>query len=155
MAAVLLPPADLITDAVLQFFDGLMPKAVCYDGRFDGDPVQPPPRYKILYRIPGGATDLLPSLDDHRDTTRFAYQLTCVGSARNVAERLAYEQLTAWTQRDTVTGLWTRPLNLPDGWAVAQRLGPDEAPGVDPSGQQPTTAYQVPLRIQLTVTPVT
>jgi hypothetical protein len=153
VAAVLLPPADDITTAVLGFFAASLPAAPGYDARYDGDATNPPARYWILYRIPGGATDALPTLDDHRDTTTFAYQVTCVGEARNVAERLALQLLTAWAQRNRDTGQFVQPLELPDGWVAAQRLGPDEAPGVDPSGQQPTVAFQVPLRIRLTVTP--
>lgn len=155
MAGVLLPPADEITTAVLNFFKATTPPADTYDGRYGGNPTSPPGRYRILYRIPGGSSDTLPTLDDWRDSVTYAYQLTCVGTARNVAERLAHQDLTAWTQRDRDTGLHVLPLELPDGWAVAERLGPDEAPGVDPSGEQPTTAFQVPLRIRLTVTPDT
>lgn len=153
VAAVLLPPADDITTAVLKFFETVPPIAPGFDSRYAGDATKPPPRYWILYRIPGGASDALPTMDDFRDSATFAYQLTCVGATRHIAERLSLQMLTAWGQRDRDTGKFVRTLGLPSGWAAAQRLGPDESPGVDPTGQQPTTTFQVPLRLRLTVTP--
>lgn len=142
-------PLDEVTSALLDLFK-LSGREV-YDGRYDGDPVRPAYPYGILYSVPGGNADPMPTLDLDRRTATGAWQVTAVSNYRNQAQR------TAGMFRDLLTARsgsgWVYPLTVPDGWVCIARDTDAVVPGVDSAGLVPNAIYSAPVPFTVTIAP--
>lgn len=145
-------PLDRVTTAVLTLLRGTAerdkPQWV-YDGAYTGDPVKPPYWYSILYQLPGGSIDPMPDLDANRNEITVVFQDTVVSNLRNSAQagaRIHHDRLLDRTPG----GLWSHPLDLPEGWRDIDRRPDSTVPGVDRAGSKPAAVFNLPQRFYLT-----
>jgi hypothetical protein len=148
-------PLDEVTTALLDLFRGDVvehaPRWV-YDAAYDGKPTKPVYPHHILYRIPGGSSDVTPDLSGVRRTISVPWQLTTVGKYRNQCERaaqVAHDRLLARTLDGFV-----HPLAMPAGWACVDRRPDAVMPGITRSGDVPTAVFSLPARFYLTISRV-
>lgn len=148
--AIYSAPLDLVTTAVLDLFKATGRDT--YDGAFAGNPAAAGYPYHVLYRIPGGSSDVTPDFGGNPRTITVPYQLTTVSNKRNQCEaaaRVAHDRFLARDRNG-----WVNPLALPAGWRCIDRQPDRTLPGIDRSGSTPSAVFSLPARFYLTITRV-
>lgn len=149
MTAPYSAPLGQVTTALRDFFAALGHDV--WDGAYGGDPLIPAYPYYVLYAVPGGSSDPIPTLDLDLRAKTAAWQLTAVSNLRNQAQDAAgraYDLLVARTGDG-----WAHEPSWPDGWQCIRREPADELPGVIRTGEYPAAIYSQPVPFQLTLAP--
>ena len=160
-SAVSSPPLDEFTTAILTLLRGDAVERGArwvYDGAYDGDPLRPAYPYAVLYRIPGGSSDVTPDMADSPHTVTAVWQVTTVGRFRNQVERAAQAAHDRLVGRARAPGLnqpwaYAHPLAMPPGWVCTERRPDPSMPGIDRSGEHPNAVFSLPARFHLTIAP--
>lgn len=143
------PPLDEMTTALLELLR--TGGRTVYDGAYGGDPLAVTYPYSILYQIPGGAADAIPTLDLDLRVMTVAYQVTTVSNLRNQCQNAA-GQIRDLLLARTSSG-WANDLPLASGWQVIHRAPDAALPGIDRTGEYPAVLYNQPARYHLTIAP--
>ncbi|MCZ2837139.1 hypothetical protein [Modestobacter sp. VKM Ac-2985] len=148
-APVYSAPLDLVTTAVVELIRSTGRDT--YDGEYTGSPARPAYPYFLLYRIPGGSSDVTPDMDGDARTVTVAYQLTTVSNRRNQCEAAARVGRDRLLGRDGAG--WVYGLSMPAGWLCIDRSADRTMAGIDRSGTAPSAVFSLPSRYYLTITP--
>lgn len=142
-------PVDEVTTAVQRLVETL--DRPTYDAVYAGDPLTPIYPYYIVFQVPGGNPDPIPTLDLDLRSSTLAFQVTAVSDLRNQAQNAGRRAHDLFFARDD-SG-WLHDLVLPDGWQCLQRI-PGQPAGVIRTGEHPAAVFSQPVPFQLTLAPV-
>lgn len=152
MAAVLVPPLQLLTTGVLDMLRTGMAAMRCpvhdHGPTGEGAPALP---YAVLYAIPGGGFDG-PPLTAPESDVHAIYQVTVAAGRRDQCQLLADKVRSVWTGRQA-NGTFDTPSPVIAGWVVADRIVADAPAGVEVDGAAPRYVFSVPQRFGVTLTP--